>query len=232
VLALAREILDSARTDRTRLVFRREETHHKFTLARGVVLHLSWNKKLIRIELDEAEWDQRSRELAIVGGRVNGESTPAKPKVEPLASETLIFSSSTLRALTDADDHQHQQAKRLFVDIVDRKLRKLTTSYVAIDYLAWVRGRFGVSRARESAAWLKEVIPLVEVDIATHWDAWSLLNDEPALSDFGDATCVVLARRINRPVFCLGDTSALMKCGAAVYPAVGIERLTERATIQ
>ena len=70
VLDMARQVLDLSVTpeEATSVSFlKRKQVHHSYDLIRGMTLRLTWDGKLIKIEVDSKELELRRKALSIVG---------------------------------------------------------------------------------------------------------------------------------------------------------------------
>lgn len=66
------------REERTMYFQKGKPEHHTFTLARGIVLSLTWDRKLIKISFDPREYSLRQKALSFVGAGSDTDSDVAR----------------------------------------------------------------------------------------------------------------------------------------------------------
>jgi predicted nucleic acid-binding protein len=81
---------------------------------------------------------------------------------------TAFIDTSALYALLDADDLQHQSAKRIWAALLNEATPLVTSNYVIIETTALIQNRLGMEAVR---AFHQDVLPVIRlewVNGATH----------------------------------------------------------------
>ena len=74
---------------------------------------------------------------------------------------STFIDTSAFMAILDADDPNHESAKRVWIDLVSRKEPMLTSSYVVVETASILHSRHGVSAVR----WLQsDMLPVVHIE--------------------------------------------------------------------
>ncbi len=75
---------------------------------------------------------------------------------------SILVDTSAIYALMDANDKNHQPAKRVWKELLDRPVRLAVSNYVLLESLALIQHSLGVQAARE---FQEEFTPVLQV----HW---------------------------------------------------------------
>jgi len=74
---------------------------------------------------------------------------------------SVFVDTSALYAVLDADDQNHERAKRTWVDLITREIELVCTDYVLVETFAVVRHRLGMEAVR---ALQGDVVPVLRVE--------------------------------------------------------------------
>ena len=74
---------------------------------------------------------------------------------------SIFVDTSALYAILDADDQNHERAKRLWVDLVTKKEHLVCHNYVLVETFALVQHRLGLEAVRTLQ---EDVLPILHVE--------------------------------------------------------------------
>ena len=74
---------------------------------------------------------------------------------------TVFIDTSALFAMLDADDQNHEQAKRVWVDLLTQEVRITCTNYVLVETFALVQRRLGMEAIR---VFQEDVVPVLHIE--------------------------------------------------------------------
>ena len=75
---------------------------------------------------------------------------------------SVLVDTSALLAIVDADDRHHIQARRIWIDLLQRAEDLFCTSYVLVECFALVQNRLGIAAVRVLG---EDILPVIRV----HW---------------------------------------------------------------
>ncbi len=75
---------------------------------------------------------------------------------------SVLMDTSALVAIVDADDRHHIQARRIWIDLVQRAEDVFCTSHVLVECFALVQNRLGIAAVR---ILVENILPVIRV----HW---------------------------------------------------------------
>jgi predicted nucleic acid-binding protein len=81
---------------------------------------------------------------------------------------SIFVDTSALYAVLDADDENHQRAKRAWTDLVEREERLVCNNYVLVETFALVQHRLGMEAVRTLQQDILPVLHVEWVDESSH----------------------------------------------------------------
>lgn len=87
----------------------------------------------------------------------------------------VFVDTSTIYPLVDAADPRHRSARGLFQDLIEKRTRLTTTSYVLIETFALVQRRAGFEAVEKIEREVSDLLHVVWVDAALHRAGWAIL---------------------------------------------------------
>ncbi len=80
----------------------------------------------------------------------------------------IYIDTSALYAILDADDENHERAKRLWVDLITQRARLVCSNYVLVETFALVQHRLGIEAVRTLQEDILPVLYIEWVDEPSH----------------------------------------------------------------
>ena len=77
---------------------------------------------------------------------------------------TIFLDTSALYAILDADDRNHQPAKRTWVDLINQEADLASSNYALLETFALVQRRLGMEAARTLQ---EDVVPILRIEWVT-----------------------------------------------------------------
>ena len=97
---------------------------------------------------------------------------------------SIFVDTSALYAILDADDENHESAKRLWVDLITQEARLVCSNYVLVETFALVQHRLGMEAVRTLQ---EDILPILHIE-------WV---DEPTHRAGGTAMLIAARRKLS-----------------------------------